>query len=407
MSLEIPLSIARSDGRIPLVFAWGVSSFFGWGVYGMNLALALVDHPTITPLTALPFSRGDVVVDPLRMYRLMRVADASRVLWDALATMPTPWVSSDTPVLHPLHETLATNPVGHERMLSGRPDIGVIFFHDTRITAQAQDNARRFPLIVAGSTWAEAVLRANTIAATTTVIQGVDISLFHPAPRAGWFPGRFVIFSGGKLEIRKGQDLVLAAFRAFQRRHPEALLLTAWQSPWPNLAADAVASPSIQPPALGHDGMIDITKWAVENGIPADAVIDIGLNPQIAMPHVLREADAAIFANRCEGGTNLVAMECMACGVPTILSANTGHLDLLGHDAALPLCQQHPVHLSDVGTDGWGESSVEEMVEALETLWRDRDSAAALGARGAAAMAQLSWSRQIDALLQSIAPHLR
>jgi hypothetical protein len=195
MSLEIPLSIARSDGRIPLVFAWGVSSFFGWGVYGMNLALALADHPAITPLTALPFGRGDVVVDPLRMYRLMRVADASRVLWDALAAMPTPWVSSDTPVLHPLHETLATNPVGHERMLSGRPDIGVIFFHNTRITAQAQDNARRFPLIVAGSSWAEAVLRANTIAATTTVIQGVDISLFHPAPRAGWFPGRFVIFS--------------------------------------------------------------------------------------------------------------------------------------------------------------------------------------------------------------------
>ena len=149
-----------------------------------------------------------------------------------------------------------------------------------------------------------------------------------------------------------------------------------------------------------------MTAWAVANGIPADAVIDVGLNPQIAMPHVLREADAALFANRCEGGTNLVAMECMACGVPTILSGNTGHLDLLQHDEALPLRLQRPVHAADVGTDGWGESSVEEMVETLESLWRDRDAAAALGARGAAAMAQLPWSRQIDALLQAIGPHL-
>jgi hypothetical protein len=64
------------------------------------------------------------------------------------------------------------------------------------------------------------------------------------------------------------------------------------------------------------------------------------------------------------------------------------------------------VHLADTGTEGWGESSVDEMVEALETLWRDRAQAAALGARGAAAMAQLAWTRQVEALLQAIAPHL-
>ena len=29
------------------------------------------------------------------------------------------------------------------------------------------------------------------------------------------------------------------------------------------------------------------------------------------------------FSNRAEGGTNLVAMECMAAGVPTIVSNNT------------------------------------------------------------------------------------
>src|SRR3546814_1575573 len=55
------------------------------------------------------------------------------------------------------------------------------------------------------------------------------------------------------------------------------------------------------------------------------------------MAPIVREMDAALFLSRCEGGTNLVAMECMACGVPTVLSANTGHLDLVGSGVCIPL----------------------------------------------------------------------
>ena len=406
MSIETKLIVRHSDGRSPLVFAWSVSSYFGWGIYGMNLALALSDHPRFFPITTHSFDPAHVVVDPLRMQRLVRLAGRSRSLWNALTAAPSRSVSLNAPILHPLDATFSIDGPAHQWVLSGSPGIGVIFFHDTRIAAPARANAAHFPLIVAGSSWAETTLRTNAITNVTTVIQGVDTSLFHPASRVGWFPGRFVVFSGGKLEFRKGQDLVLAAFRAFHQRHPEALLLTAWQSHWPDLADVAVGHPSIQPPARMQDGTVDVVAWAVANGIPSDAIIDVGLTPNIAMPHVLREADVAIFANRCEGGTNLVAMEAMACGVPTILSANTGHLDLLCHDEALPLRQQHPVHMPDTGTDGWGESSVDEMVEALEALWRDRTAAAALAARGSAAMAKLAWRTQIDALLQAIAPHL-
>ena len=53
------------------------------------------------------------------------------------------------------------------------------------------------------------------------------------ASQANMFDDRFVIFSGGKLEYRKGQDIVIAAFKIFQKRHPEALLITAWHNVWP------------------------------------------------------------------------------------------------------------------------------------------------------------------------------
>ena len=54
----------------------------------------------------------------------------------------------------------------------------------------------------------------------------VDDSVFSPTPKSGLLPEEnFYIFSGGKIEYRKGQDLVLQAFKIFVERHPNAALL--------------------------------------------------------------------------------------------------------------------------------------------------------------------------------------
>ena len=104
-------------------------------------------------------------------------------------------------------------------------------------------------------------------------------------------------------------------------------------------------------------------------------------------------------------GTNLVAMECLACGVPAIVAANTGQVDLLASEGCLPLRRQAPVEVSGLGTAGWGESDVEEIVEALETLYRDREAARTMGARGAAFMARHDWANQMALLKESIRPY--
>jgi glycosyltransferase involved in cell wall biosynthesis len=102
-------------------------------------------------------------------------------------------------------------------------------------------------------------------------------------------------------------------------------------------------------------------------------------------------------------------MECMACGVPTILAANSGQLDLLGDGRALPLQRQRKpsdLRRHDFSTEGWGESDVEEMVEALEMLWQDRNAATAMGAKGAAFMRELSWRHQMAKLKDVLRPYL-
>jgi glycosyltransferase involved in cell wall biosynthesis len=400
------ISIACPDGRRPLVSTWGVSSYFGWGVYGLNLMLHFAEHSSIAPFCAAAFGAGDVVLDPLRNRRLAAVAAASAPIWTAMGAAEGAEVEIGRTLLLGLGNDLEAATGAHGKKLSGRPSIGVLFLDQATISPEARRRAERLPLIVAGSSWNAEVLHRQGIGPVATVLQGVDTALFHPAPRSNLFPGRFVVFSGGKLEFRKGQDLVLAAFRAFHQRHPEALLIAAWHSPWSELAADAAGHPGITVPPRAADGTLDLVAWAVANGIPADAIVPIGLTPNIAMAHVMREADVALFANRCEGGTNLVAMECLACGIPTILSANTGHLDLLRHDIALPLARQGNLRSEAYDTTDWGESNVEEILEMLEAVWRDRAAAAALGSRAARFMEGMRWTDQLDLLLRTIEPFI-
>jgi glycosyltransferase involved in cell wall biosynthesis len=120
---------------------------------------------------------------------------------------------------------------------------------------------------------------------------------------------------------------------------------------------------------------------------------------------ILREADVALFPNRCEGGTNLAAMECMACGIPTILSANTGHLDLIRDDHCYPLRAQTSVQGigSHASYEDWGESDVEEILAALEAAYTDRTTAQQRGSAAARFMQHWSWDQQIDRLLAVIA----
>lgn len=278
-----------------VVFDWGVSSFFGWGVYGLNLALEWSLDPDIELYASMQIAAKEVQVDLLRRRALRPFVKRS--------ARPAP---ADAIGLYSLGNDLVSG-VGADLDADKRPHrVGVCFFEEP-LTPAAKERAKRFDLIVAGSSWNEQLLRDAGIDHVKTILQGVDPTLFHPGPRRGLFPGKFVIFSGGKAERRKGQDIVVAAFRIFAREHPEAMLVTAWHSPWDQLRT-------------GMD--LDLSEFG-------DRVVDVGAVPNALMPQIYRECDVAVFPNRAEGGTNLVAMECIACGVPTFLSQDTGHMDLI------------------------------------------------------------------------------
>ncbi|HEX7241539.1 MAG TPA: tetratricopeptide repeat protein, partial [Longimicrobiaceae bacterium] len=388
---------ASAPERTPLGIDWELGATSGWGVYGTNLALHALRRGDLLPV---PLSAPDLrAMNPLQRRLLEPALEAHRSAAEQLERAGGGARAHFT-LLRALGNGLRGSvPDGR---LAGRREVGVVFFEDTALDRAAVERGRRYARVVAGSTWNAEVLRAAGVEEVVVALQGIDPTVFHPAPRSGVLGDRFVVFSGGKLEYRKGQDLVVAAFREIRRRHPEALLVTAWHNHWPRSMAEVPLRGHVRgTPAVDASGRLDVTGWLAANGVPADAVLDLGLAPNAQMGALLREADVALFPNRCEGGTNLVAMECMASGVPVVLSANTGHLDLVDDRRCFALRDQRPAlpTAQFAGTEGWGESSVEEMVDALEAVYADRAEAARRAAEAALFMRDFAWSARIDHLL--------
>ena len=387
----------------PTVFGltWQVGSYSGWGVYGLQIILHAIRSRRLVPV---PFCAMDNIDrQPLfdrELAEIRRSADEAVTL---LSQRGGGHLATGFPVLHALGNQLVRGTAGEA--VRGKPDHGLVFLEDTALTPQAVEAGRRFRTIAAGSTWNAEVLRSAGLDNVTVAVQGVDPAIFHPAPRLGVFRDRFVIFSGGKLEYRKGQDIVIEVFRRFRERHPEALLLAAWFNPWAGLSDRIAQSPWVKgAPRMDGQNRVMLSEWLMANGLPAGSFHLLNAAPNVHMGAVVREADVALFPNRCEGGTNLVAMECLASGVPTVLSANTGHLDLVRGVPCYPLREQSPVtpERPGQGVEGWGESSVEEAVEALERIYSDRQGASATGQAAAAAMRDWSWSSRISHLFASL-----
>ncbi len=355
-----------------LALTWQLTEMHGWGLVGVHTALHLVESGNPPLLLEKPLLSS---LRPQNRERLQGLEGGYNQIAQFAASHPGKVLAlNDFDVLHALGNGFVAGPPS--ACFRGRRNIGVIAFEDTVFSADVEARARSYDRVIVHSSYNRDFLLERGIAEVGVAFQGVDPSEMGPRPRTGRFGDRFVVFSGGKLEFRKGQDIVLEAFRRFQQRHADALLVTAWHNPWPHLAAGMVESRwTPHPLTLDDKGRLRIVDWAVAHGVPAQAFVDLGFLGRDQIAAALSECDAALFPNRCEGATNLVAMEAMACGVPVVLSANTGHLDLIQEGNSLALREQAAVPDAVGARIGWGETSVDELVEHLETLYTDHAAA--------------------------------
>lgn len=309
-----------------------------------------------------------------------------------------------TPGASALH-ALGTNLAAASMATPGFPvNAAVAFVEDTALTDEARRRRVSLDVLVSGSTWMRDLLDAHGIA-SVAIPQGVRPPATPPTRTHRWGQ-RVVVFAGGKLEYRKGQDLALRAFQRLLALRPDgALLVTAWQNPWPATARELPAAGRVQtvPEYDPATGRFDVTGWAVAEGLPAGSVVDLGVLAPDDIWAVLAECDVALALSRGEGGTNLVAMEALAAGVPTVLTDATGHRDLLHGDRACPWAVGVGGTASRAtdawrGTEGWVDADPEAAAHALDrALDRVPPSDPAAWSR------RWTWDECVDGVLARIA----
>ncbi len=231
-------------------------------------------------------------------------------------------------------------------------NIGYTFF-ESPLESTAELNAQFFDLIFCGSSWCKERLAERGID-SKVLIQGVDTSIFRAKPPRRT-DSKFRIFSGGKFEIRKGQDLVIAAFAKFKKVHPDAHLTCSWYNPWQQIVTNALE-------ILGWPGTLE-AELAKRLSSGSFTLLP-GLS-QTELAPIMSNTDVGLFPNRCEGGTNLVLMEYASCARKVIANKLTGHRDI-----AEAIHYHIPAKEDE---NGWAEQSVDDIVTCLEKAYLERD----------------------------------
>ena len=364
-----------------------VGSNFGWGILGREIAFALSRQTEICLLA--PPERPQPITDEFDSWQVRRLMASP----DVLAKLTrTNWVP-DGPIIQMAD---GANFARFVPQLAPPSTVGFAVFVENALSpADVQHAREHYRYLAAGSTYCAEVLRQHGIGNVSTVYHGVDSTLFCPREEPRTFlQDKFVIFSGGKFELRKGQDIVLRAYKVLQDRHPDVFLVNAWYTMWPSSRDTMAQSRLIRyfpPPENRYFTWMNDLLAA--NGLDVNRVIITGLRDNRLLPRLYHSSDLGFFPNRVEGGTNMVLMEYLACGKPALVSYNSGHKDVVRPENAV-LIRRHgsiAVQSENGVVCTWSEPDIEECIEKLEWCYQNRDKLSKLGRQAATDMREFTW----------------
>ena len=285
----------------------------------------------------------------------------------------------------------------------GRQNIGYTFF-ENELKPTSVENAKQYDLVLGGSSWCRDRMLEKGISNCDVLIQGIDPDFHYPIEESG-SRDHFVIFSGGKFELRKGQDLVLKAVKILQEKYDDIRLVNCWYNIWPESMHLMAYSKHIRFEYQQLDWQDLMRKVYQDNGMNADFIQTCDLIPKEMQRELYRQTDLGVFPNRCEGGTNLVLMEYMACGKPVVASNTSGHKDVVNSRNALLLNDLSPYNIVDSENTlfaRWHEPSLDELVAQIEYAYHHRKEIAKIGAKGGEDMRQFTWRNTAEDLLRKL-----
>ncbi len=371
---------------------------FGWGICGKMIALELLKK---RPLRLITNGFSENSIDDPQVFAALK----PYVVLDPLEKIARDYANTDTPVLQAItgNDLKTWGPVPATTFRCG-----YTFFENNILPQSAKVNAKNFDVIATGSNWCCDVLRGYGIENCRSVLQGVDTKIFCPDKNhRKKNSDRFVIFSGGKFEYRKGQDLVIAALKPLMDKYPDIYFVNAWYNHWPESMASIMQSPYIKANPQSGSFTEIIQSILAENSIDLKRVLTLPCLANRAMAEVYRNSDIGLFPNRCEGGTNLVLMEYMACGKAAVVSDVSGHKDIINSANSFPVHNSHPLELKQNGNPvaRWQEPDLDEILSLLESAYLNREKVRHIGEQASLDLGQFTWEKTADNFLTIFKNH--
>lgn len=277
----------------------------------------------------------------------------------------------------------------------GRENYGYTFF-ENELTDNSIENAKKYDLVLGGSRWCRDRMLEKGINNCAVLIQGIDPVNFYPISEEK-SQDDFVVFSGGKFELRKGQDLILNAIKILQEKYADIFLVNCWYNIWPQSMQLMNCSRYMKFEYKEGCSWKETMNHVYEiNGLDPARIETCELVANEKQREMYKKTDIGVFPNRCEGGTNLVLMEYMACAKPVIASHTSGHKDIVSANNALLLDELQDINLVDA--DGklfgrWQEPSLEQLVSTIEYAYHHRDEIKNTGKRAGEDLKQFTWEK--------------
>lgn len=318
-------------------FGWKIGQPTGWGQYGRGLhdALTRLGYPTLLP-------HGSVDQDPEPL-------------------TGSGWYLE--PIGNDCHATPDT--------AAGWKVAGLVVIEEGALPKGKADHLRTYDALLVGCPWSLKVCHDAGLTHAQLFPQGVDTRAYPVRTRTP--DGKFRVFSGGKLEVRKSQDIVVETFRRLLNAVPHAVLVPAWHNYWPKTVGrlDHAGLVRSLPPYDDETQTWDFARWLEFEGIPKANIQPVCVLDQPQTRAILETCDAGLFVSRAEGNANMALAEVLSSGIPCVTSPHTGHAVYSASSIVRKALRVRPSKLQPHNIDsitGWYDTDPQELALMLAEL---------------------------------------
>lgn len=204
-----------------------------------------------------------------------------------------------------------------------------------------------------------------------TVPLGVDLGRWRPSDRPP--NDKFRILTGGSNWVRKGIDAVIRAFLEVNPPNAELVIKTI-----PDLIGEV---PPISDPRIS----------VCQEYLTPDQEVDL-----------YRSADLYVSASRGEGW-GLMPLQAIAAGIPTLVSATSGHMEFINLATRVIKTTPQPVNVPPLYTVGlWDEPDHQSVVDGITWFLDNRDTARDKALKNAVKASRFSWDNAAKRLLSAV-----